>query len=225
MGIVTLVHDCDIERRGDGSAPTDRGGDFRDQYIQSTDATRAYDSTQFNAGILGYGGDEKMGVYYIRALLWFDLNYFLPADAVVINAEWHYYIWQASGSPTHSYDISRITQTGWVEGEATWNEYATGLSWATVGGDYTITNPSSIVLGNMNSTGWQVINILSMVIDAWYTRSGICTFILRRTDNDGDDGEVLIHAKNYHPFGIDKPHHLRITYTLYGKTFQKRHVF
>ncbi len=225
MGIVTLTHDCDIERRGDVSAPADLGGDFRDTYIQSIDANGIYEGTQFNAGILGTGGDGKMGIYHIRSLLWFDLNYFLPADAVIINAVWHYYVFQASGSDTHSYDINRITQTGWVEGQVTWNDYATGLPWTTAGGDYTTTDPYSIFLGNMNSTGWQTTNILSMVIDAWYGRSGICTFILRRTDSDGDDGEVLIHAKNYRPFGVDKPHHLRITYTLDGKTFQKRHVF
>ena len=43
MGTVTLTHDCDIERRGDGSAPSDQGGDFRDCYIQSNNVNGVYD--------------------------------------------------------------------------------------------------------------------------------------------------------------------------------------
>lgn len=215
MSTVTLVHDCDISRRGDGSAPADVGGDFRDCYIVSTHLGGSYDLDQFNAGIVGTGGEKELSIE--NALLWFDLNYYIPASATITNAIWHYQIWVASGSATHSYDIKRITQTGWVEGQTSWVNYKVGVAWATPGGDYA---DPTIIIGNMNSTGWQSTNILSMVSDAWANRSGICTFIIRRIDNDGDDGEFKIHAKNFYSIDPNRVPHLRIAYTLDERTFE-----
>ena len=86
MATVTLTHDCDSERRGDGSAPADQGGDFRDCYIKSGTASgNVYDATQFNAG-KEEGG--KGGAFLVRALLWFDLNYFMDAEDPQSIREW-----------------------------------------------------------------------------------------------------------------------------------------
>lgn len=215
MGTVTLVHDCDVNRRGDGSAPADQGGDFRDCHINSGAPDNAYDGTQFNVGLQpsGKGGVDQQ----IRALLWFDLNSFIPASATIINAVWHFCIWSTTATSSHSHRILRLYQTAWVEGPVTWNNYDGVNPWGNPGGD--MTTPL-IILGPIIGTGWKSFNIFSMVSDAWTNRSGICTFLLRRFDTNPTNSEIMIHAKNKHPYNPTQPHHLRITYTLDGRTFQ-----
>lgn len=218
MSTVILVHDCDIERRGDGSAPADVGGDFRDCHLQSENPTNIYDQYQIIAGKHDFGG--KGGLAGRNSLLWFDLNRFLPAGATIINAVWHFYIHANSTTGSQSFDVDRITQIGWREGTvngASWTYYVATSPWTNPGGDY---SAPTITLGTITGTGWKSYNIFSLVSDAWTNRAGICTFGLRRIDADSNTGAIYVHAKNYRPFGSDKVHHLRVTYTLDGRTFE-----
>lgn len=50
-------------------------------------------------------------------------------------------------------DVHELTQTGWVEDEATWNEYSSGNSWTSAGGDYNATIIDSTTIGDGN--GWK----------------------------------------------------------------------
>ena len=60
-----------------------------------------------------------------------------------------------------------------------------------------------------------------MVTDAWDNRGGICTFVLYRDDAYMHViGYINVIAKDYRVQVVSLPHHLRITYTLAGRTFQ-----
>lgn len=41
-----------------------------------------------------------------------------------------------NGGNADNLEIHQLTQTNWVEGEVTWNNYATGQAWSTAGGDF-----------------------------------------------------------------------------------------
>ncbi len=43
------------------------------------------------------------------------------------------------GNNSVGYDVHQTTQTGWVDTQATWNNYSTGNAWATAGGDFSAT--------------------------------------------------------------------------------------
>ena len=216
---ITLIHDCDIERRDD---PTALNGDFRDTYIEGIAPDITHDGTQIVAGVVVPGG--KGSEYERRALLLFDLNAFIPASATIVTALWHFYVVSTDSTSVQSFRIVRIRRHDWKEDEATWNSYKTGSAWGTAGASNTTTDRDtaiSITLGPLITTGWFAKNALALVSDAWANRSGICTFILER--NDGamtTQGEAYIHAKNRRPYDVSQPHHLRITYTLDGRTFQ-----
>ena len=97
--------------------------------------------------------------------------------------------------------------------------YKAGSNWSTAGGDY---STPLIILGAL-AVGWQSPNVLTMVSDAWSNRGGICTFGLDRGFPlaGPTNGWCAIAAKDrYVGFGSHQVHHLRITYTLDGRTFQ-----
>ncbi len=117
-----------------------------------------------------------------------------------------------------NFQIMRIRRHDWKENEATWNVYKTGSNWGTGGGDY---STPLITIGALN-VGWQSPNVLTIVTDAWTNRGGICTFGLDRDTGMGPvHGWSAIPAKDrYVGFGSANVHHLRISYTLDGRTFQ-----
>lgn len=216
MATITVVHDVDVERRGDGSAPADNEGDFRDNHMDATNPDQSPNTTQFDAGNEDSG---KNGTKEIHGIILFDLLSFLPADAVITAAIWHFKVALTNTVSGQTFYVKRCTRTDWVETEVTWNDYKTGSAWTTAGGD--MATPE-VTLDALTTIGWKSFDIKTLVDDAWDTRSGILTFILwRHVGSDGSGtGEVAIHGKNRHPFDVADPHHLRITYTLDSKTFE-----
>ncbi len=215
MATITIVHDCDVQRRGDGSAPADDEGDFRDTHMEAGAPDSAQNTTQFDAGMEDSG---KNGVNQIRGLILFDLNSFLPADAVITAAVWHFEVFLTTAIAGQTFYIKRCTRTDWVETACTWNKYDGTNTWTLAGGD--MATPE-VTLGDLTTTGWKSFDIKTIVDDAWDNRSGILTFIMfRKSADDNTPGQVAIHAKNKHPTSPDQPHHLRITYTLDSKTFE-----
>lgn len=211
---ITLVHDCDIDRRPD---PQALNGDFRDTCMDEIAPDNTHDANQFHPGVLAPGG--KGNEYEHRALLLFDLTKFIPASATITAAVWWLYVMTADTDTDHAYYLERLTRADWKEAEATWNSYKTGSSWTNPGGDFG-TPPNPINLGAITTTGWKNYDVIDLVSDAWDDRAGICTFIMRRVDDEMTaNGEVYFHAKNYQPYGPET-HHLRITYILADRTFQ-----
>ncbi len=207
MAAVTVVHDCDIEML---DSPTALGGVFRNCKLSDEYPTYNY------YGDLAAGKQASgKGSFHFHALVRFDLNRFIPADATITAAVWHVYYYTSVGGPDpHTYHVRRCVRTDWVEDEATWNVYKTGSNWAQSGGE--LADPT-ITLGNIEGSGWQTFTITDMATDAWANRSGICTFILRRYDINNDTGYIGIYSKQDRPLDAEHIHHLRITYTLDGK--------
>jgi hypothetical protein len=285
MANITIIDDVDIERR---PTPAAVGGDFRDSNSDSSNADLAIDATQFWAGVNGVKG----ATYTHRAYLYFDLLKYIPPDATITAAYWHFYVATTDATAAQAFHIDRLRKTV-VEDEGTWNDYKSGdngtasgggnnylddsskswttnewqndtvaiLSgtgagqerviasntgtrltvsvnwttnpdatsvyringWATAGAyntTYDIDTSVTKTLGTLETTGWKALDILTMVSDAWSTRSGICQFLMTRTSAPTTLGMVTIHAKNYYATDPALVHHLRITYTLAGKTFQ-----
>lgn len=219
MADITLVHDVDINRRGDGSAPTDLDGDFINTWLDETSPNAIHGA----AGAHKIGGTASgKGVAASRAngLYMFNLNNFLPADATIVSAVLHYFVYQKDNLTGMTFGIHRCTRTDWVENEATYNDYKTSTAWTSAGGDWTT---PTIAIANP-VLNWNTADITSMVTDAWTSRSGILTYIFRRTDTYDivGPGHFLYYVKKYAGtpwFGIET-YHIRVTYTLAGKTFE-----
>jgi hypothetical protein len=219
---ITLVHDCDVERRPE---PQALDGDFRDCFMDqiAPDGTHGM-GNHIDVGVHVPGG--KGSEYETRGLVLFDLLKFIPASAVIIAAVWWFYVQTTDAAPGHNFRAVRCRRHDWKEDEATWNAYKTGSNWAAAGAsDVTADRDQAVLvsIGTLNTTGWKNINFLTLVSDAWSNRSGICTFIFERFDVFmADTGAVFVYAKDIgdSPGYKWAPHHLRITYTLDGRTFQ-----
>ncbi|KKN47446.1 hypothetical protein LCGC14_0662860 [marine sediment metagenome] len=218
---ITLVHDCDVERRPD---PTAYEGDWRDCYLESDILglpSGFHDGTQVAVGVIVPGG--KGSEYERRGLFLFDLNAFIPASATITAHVWHFYVRSTNAAAGHIFRAVRCRRTGWLEREATWNAWKTGSNWTSPGaGDTSDDRDAGVIdsIGTLATPGWKAIDLRYLVDDAWDNRNGICTFIMERFDSFlTAQGEVTIDAKNYQPYGPET-HHLRITYTLDGRTFQ-----
>ena len=219
MAAITHIHDCDDERR---DSPTAIDGDFRDVYLAEQNPDSNWDSGSggwsLSAGVSqaggGKSGDPRKDDHTI---LRYDLNAFIPADAIITAAVIWFYVNSTGATAFHTFAINRLATTDWKEAEASWNNAKSGSSWPTAGGDYTT---PQVLIGTITTTGWKNYDITTIVTDAWSNRSGICNLLLRRYDVNTDAGRIIFRAKNIQPYQADKPHHLRITYTLDGKTFQ-----
>jgi hypothetical protein len=97
------------------------------------DGTTSTRSLRMGCGPTGLANDKR------RFLMHFDMTD-IPASATITAASLYLRCWfTESDGPAKIY---RVTQTSWVEAQATWNSYATSLTWATAGlgtSDYTTT--------------------------------------------------------------------------------------
>ncbi len=214
---ITLVHDCDVNRR---PVPQAKEGDYRDTWLNENNPTVHQDYTQWNAGVFTDGG--KGSEYAAHALFWYDVYAFIPKGATVTAAVWWFYVLANNSTGSMNFQLNRIVRT-WKEAEATWNVFTTGSSWTLPGALHATDDHDGtlwVTLGAISGTGWKNFNVLSLVFDAIASRGGICTFMMRRLDAYMTDaGRIQAHAKEYEPIGPYSPH-LRITYTLDGRTFQ-----
>ena len=120
-----------------------------------------------------YGSDSGLKVYanvpagdYRRfSLLKFDFSSVVPAGATITLATLSLYAHVANGPE----DLSayRLLNTDWVEGQATWNEYATGNGWITAGAldtsaDFTTDNAATCHVVN-NYPAWHNFDVTDQV--------------------------------------------------------------
>ena len=197
MALITIIHDVDVDRRGDGSAPADMDGDYIDTWLDENDPTREHGE----AGAHKVGGQStSKGVPAQRAngLYMYDLNYYLPADAVIVSGDWHFYVYQLDlDAEGIEFIVARCTRPDWVENEATWNDYKSGSAWTAPGGD---SGAPSLAFTNP-VLGWMSRTVTSIVADAWANRNGICTFLIGRLDGGWNlgPGYFYHYTKNYYP--------------------------
>jgi hypothetical protein len=139
-----------------------------DCYIQSAAATTvANGTTMVVADIAGA---------FNHVLMSFDISS-IPSDATIDDATLILTVTTSFGDRNEC-TIFRVTQTAWVEAQATWNVYTTGNSWATAGGDYDETVSDT---GTPPASGDWSFNVINNVTDAVANRSGNLEMILRYT--------------------------------------------
>lgn len=123
MGDITLIHDVDVARRGDGSAPADLEGDYMDTWLDEVSSpfipkgTAAAHKIGGNASAKGVPAGRTNGLYL------YDLNYYLPAEATIVDANWIFYCYQRDNLTGMTFGVDRLTNTDWIEAEATWAAY------------------------------------------------------------------------------------------------------
>jgi hypothetical protein len=212
MADIAIVHDCDIER----ALPISQVGPFRDCWLDEENPDANNNSVTAFAGI-GTEGKE-LGIRR-HALLYYDLNHFLPADAAIDSATWYIYVYSGIFHVDHNYQLNREDWANypWVQAEATWNDYKSGTAWATEGGDFTT---PQIDLGAIVGNAWHSFTVTDLVTDAWSNRNGICTFgCMRDDDYIANVGYIeFITVGTWTDF---RQHHLRVNYHLHEKTFER----
>ena len=132
----------------------------------------------------------------LRILMHFDLSAAsaVPAGATIVTATLHYYVpggILGSGWPAKIY---RIVQTGWVETQVTWNQYATATAWGTAGCasdgvDYSSTTPTPVDwnLQTVGDGGWKSISsalFVAFVQDAVTNRARQLHMLFRANPDD-----------------------------------------
>jgi len=216
MAPITLVHDCDIERR---DVPAATGGDFRDTTLcENGPPYVPEDSDWLSAGVCYGEGGKSENVRRDHLIVRIDLNAFIPAGASITAAEWVFYVYSTGAQAGHNFYAYRLVTTDWVEDEATWTVYKTGSNWPQAGGDPTTPD---IDWGTVTTSGWKSKDLTAIVQDAWDNRSKVLNFLVRCDAPLTIAGRFTTFPKERYggPYS-DRIHHVRITYTLEGRTFQ-----
>jgi len=149
-----------------------------------------------------YGSEAELRVrsYYVdsnygnqRSILKFDFSA-LPAGAVISAAVLSLYKWL--GSVGRTYWAYELTQTGWVELEATWNIYKALTNWAAAGGDYTTTDGASQTAPASNN--WMDFNVLALVQHFQSAHAEVAHFLVKDgTENSVGGEDIYIRSSNY----------------------------
>ena len=139
---------------------------------------------------INYGNNTYITLYNAglwRPILRFDFSA-LPTGSVISAAVLSLYYWYNDGG---GYDpVGRtfwayeLTQTAWVELEATWNIYKTGSNWTAAGGDYTTTSGASITMPG-SYPAWIDWNVLTLVQHFQSNHSNIANFLIRDETESG----------------------------------------
>ena len=120
----------------------------------------------------------------IRSILQFDFSAIPP---VTITSATLSLTVKSGDGDGRSYWAYRLTQTAWVELQATWNEYSTGNSWASAGGDFTVTDGNTVVVPTVGQQAdWDVTSLVQYFIN----NDGEIANFLIKDDAEGPVGSV-----------------------------------
>ena len=101
----------------------------------------------FGGGTLGQAGvitEGKLTTVF-RSIFHFSGVSVIPSDATIDSASLHLDKNSTVAFET-MFEFMRLTTTGFVELEATWESWKTGSAWTTPGGDFTETDKSTIII-------------------------------------------------------------------------------
>lgn len=109
----------------------ENGSDYNG-YFELTWVNGNQTTTNYNSSSPTYAGAWTIGYRHTLVRLK-NLSSVLPAGVTITSAKLYIYAYQRYGfSGTHTYSVYRILKD-WVDSEATYNNYATGLAWNTAG--------------------------------------------------------------------------------------------
>ena len=145
----------------------------------SVDARNASDDTGFTGATgnnisLDHKSDQIRHMY-----LKFDISDFIYASSTINSATISLYYYSTGvGTPTGRIDCWKCTKN-WVEGQACWDNYATGTAWTTPGGDYATSSPAGGYANLPAEGNWLTITITDLVKDAIDTGSSIVNVLVK----------------------------------------------
>lgn len=123
----------------------------------------------------------------IRSILKFDFSA-LPASVINLTSATLsvYFHTVGAGTPEgRTYKAKRLTQLGWVEAQASWDDYSTGNAWAVAGGDFTATDEASATVPAVGN--WIDFDVADLVRYAIDNDSEIAHYIIMDNDEAGAD--------------------------------------
>jgi hypothetical protein len=183
---------------GTGIAPaTLTFGAAKDVHLRDTPGTTNHDAGNLKIGV----GVNVAGVVD-RTLLHFALTG-VPVGATVTSASLILTGLNPTAGPAAA-KVRRLTQTAWVENQATWNVYATGLSWAAVGGDATDVGEVDWTLPT-GSGEFTLTGLAALCQDALDSRSGQLHILLRNVDENTNGRNITFRDSEYNPVPGQRP--------------------
>ena len=160
-----------------------------DTWLRESTPAANYGTAQ--SFILGW--DTGAGSGKNRIVLRFDLTS-LPAGANITAATLTLVKDTASASAVVDgiYYFRRLTQTAWVQLEATWNIYKTGSNWITAGasGDYTTTDQDSVTI-TAATTSMVFGSLAPLVQEAINNRAEVLDVIIMQAETAQGDFLVV----------------------------------
>lgn len=153
----------------------------QDTYLHSAQPTSGHD---------GYGAlyvlIENATPLVTRPIINFDFSS-LPSS-VITTATLRLYYLTTGGTGTcagRTFYANELTQTGWVESQATWNSYKTGSAWATAGGDFTTTDRASCTVPAVSN--WLEFNVKALVEHFIASHGKIANFLIKDDTESSED--------------------------------------
>ncbi len=149
-----------------------------------------------------------------RGILSFDFSA-LDDSAVIESAylDLYYFNNSIGNDPaSETVEVNRLTQTGWVEDEATWNGYKNVTPWTTAGGDYTATDQAAALMPG--AFGWVRWTVTEQIRNAQRNTSEIANMLVKFSSSAAPNAAARFLSKE----SADPSRHPRliINYTMNG---------
>lgn len=179
----------------------------KDTYLDSVNAASNYGTT--DPLRTGRQQVSRATVGTMRSILEFDISD-ITAGSTVSTA---ILTLTVAASPLSAFagTVYRMTQSTWVEAQATWNIYKTANNWTSAGGDY---DGASGVACTFPASGSFTVDIATLAQDAVTSRSGILRILLKKDDETSVANEYLYFSSDNATAG-NRPK-LDVTFTAGG---------
>jgi hypothetical protein len=119
-----------------------------------------------------------------RSILRFDASSIgsLLIDSAILSL--YYSLLYLHDPVGRTYYVNELTETGWVETEATWNSYETGSAWVAAGGDYVDSYQASATVPA--AAGWMTWDITNIVKHCQTAHSSIVNLHIMDATEEAD---------------------------------------
>lgn len=157
-------------------------------------------TTVHNGSIQEQEMGESTGVVNsLRSLVKFDFSS-IPPGSKVVSAILEEYLFQNLAANARDFHVYRALKN-WLETQATWNQYATGLAWTTAGCSSVGNDYDSLILATLNlaaaeALGWKSWTLNAAIVEALIAGSIPNYGFLLRNLSEGDDGHRF-YGKDY----------------------------
>lgn len=183
-----------------------------DTMVSFLDQATPTSNNEGNPSIFIRSWDAAPPLANMRGIASFDFSA-LPDNAIISSAVISfYYHLNVSGTPAgRTYELNRITQPLWLEASVTWNNYKTSTPWSVGGGDFTITDQATTVVGAVNN--WIDFDVKNQLLYAIDNTDKVIHTLLKDSVEDGANEAILCYSDDEATFTTLRPK-LVINYTI-----------